>query len=72
MEIKKDSKIKNIFKRYGKIMIVAAVAFVVAFVAAVGVGVKDEGERHKNIASCRHVALRHRVVADHQKRQEYQ
>ena len=44
MEIKKDSKIKNIFKRYGKIMIVAAVAFVVAFVAAVGVGVKDEGE----------------------------
>ena len=44
MEIKKDSKIKNIFKRYGKIMIVAAIAFVVAFVAAVGVGVKDEGE----------------------------
>ena len=44
MEIKKDSKMKNIFKRYGKIMLIGVVAFVVAFVAAISVNVQEEGQ----------------------------
>lgn len=45
MEIKKENKLKNIFKRYGKVMLVGVIAFIVAIVTAVAVNVDEETEQ---------------------------
>ena len=35
-------------------------------------GVKEKGERHEHVSSCRHKSLRHGKIADEQKRKKYQ